>query len=690
MSFIKPEDLETQPEAGASDVDDDIDSEANAVLRAIAHSPPRRPASLVVPGMKWGEAERYTIDRRLGRGGMGSVYAATDTVLERVVALKVLDAANAGQDAAYKKQVLREAKLAARVEHERIARVYDVGSHDGLGFVAMEYVHGDTLRHWMADRKLPLPQVVDIAIQIAEGLAALHKSGVVHRDLKPENVMLTAQHTVKLLDFGLARSAIAPGDAATPGRPAMLEGASVAAASGTPGYMAPEHCAGQPIDARVDIFALGVIIHELVTGERLFRGDTMGAIIQATLAWRPELRDATWRDVPEQLRDHTARMLARDPGERFTDGSSVLAALRELSGEASLQTMSSPEAIAQQIGKAATQRALPLAQVGRIRRGLARKGLEIACVGAAVVFLAIPHHKHPLPPPPRGMVLIDVGTIDVGADEREIDRECARIGPDCDRDKLLQEVPRTEVTVAPFFLDQYEVTNEQFARMLNEIVTTLRLVDDNEEHYPRYVHRRAASDAAMALLDLYPEHGGIEHVRPDGYLARPGQAQSPVVQVSWYGAKLYCESVGKRLPTENEWEAAARGRENRRFPWGDAPPRYRDVAIPCDGIVLPRSSLCSEEVAMRAIGASPQDVTPEGVHDLAGNASEWTSSLATARKRVARTEAEPTPDAARVTRGGSWATSLMARTSGRRPLNPSSMAANVGFRCASDAGDESP
>src|SRR6185436_26954 len=128
----------------------------------------------------------YLIKQRLGRGGMGTVYAATDTVLHRVVALKVLDAGD--QDAAHHARLLREAQLAARVEHERIARVYDVGTHDGFAFVAMEYVAGGTLRQVMMRRDLSVAQIIDIATQIAEGLAELHENGVIHRDLKPENV----------------------------------------------------------------------------------------------------------------------------------------------------------------------------------------------------------------------------------------------------------------------------------------------------------------------------------------------------------------------------------------------------------------------------------------------------------------------------------------------------------------------
>ena len=680
---------ETETEAPADDGLGDLDSESIAMLRAIAHSPPRRPVAPIMPGTTWGDAGRYTIDRRLGRGGMGSVYAATDTVLERVVALKVLDTAYVGQDEAYKKQVLREAKLAARVEHERIARVYDVGNHDGLGFVAMEYVPGQTLRQWLDGHEPSTPEILAIALQIAEGLAVLHASGVVHRDLKPENVMLTAQGTIKLLDFGLARAAFAPGDAGVPGRSAKIDGASAAAASGTPGYMAPEQCAGQPIDARVDIFALGVIVHELVTGEKLFRGDTMAEVIRATLAWVPELRDADWRSVPAGLRDHTQRMLARDPAERFADGATVLAALRELGGEPALRAVPLPIVVAQSIGKAPTQVALPPMRLAWLWRKLGRKALAAGCATAVVVAVAIWLRPSlpPVPPPP-GMARIDVGTIHVGTEPSELDRECAQIGSGCDRDQLMQETPGVEVRVAPFFLDHHEVTNDQFVAMLNEIANTIFVVDDRDHRYPRFV-RRSSAGQDITLLDLQTKRGAIEYVKGTGFRALPGRGRLPVVQVSWYGAKLYCESLGKRLPTEDEWEAAARGRDDRRFPWGNEPPRCGEVALAGDGKAHPASPPCPDDVAPREVGSSVRDVTPDGIHDLAGNVSEWTASLWSPGARRSSVSAGPA-DAARVFRGGSWAESFMARSRGRNPLDATVMGANIGFRCASDASVSTP
>jgi len=694
MSDFDPEDPATELPTRELDSARNLDDEA--LLCAVAYAPPRRPRSTAAPGTRWSESGRYVIDRRLGRGGMGTVYAATDTVLERVVALKILDATDADQDAAHYARLLREAQLAARVEHERIARIYDVGSHQGFAFVAMEHVPGGTLRQWMTRRDVPLPQIVDIATQIAEGLAELHANGVVHRDLKPENVMLTAQRGIKLLDFGLARhSLVMTDEPGAPARPAMLEGGSIATVSGTPGYMAPEQCAGQPIDARVDIFALGVILYELVTGERLFRGATAAAIITATLEHAPVLSGEAWAAVPPALRDHTARMLARDPADRFADGSSVLAALRELTTEMSAHLARPAEVaeVAEPADPLSARNATPLEPLERRRRAPAPRHLAyMLAVAAVVAVIAYQPGRRSLAAPPPGMARIDVGTIEVGRSAEELDRECQLIGAGCERKQMQREVPRTRVTVRPYFLDQREVTNEDYARMLNLFVGVLAVADDEDYHYPRYVHRNAGTGSDEVLIDLNLKFSGIAYVgdrdgRQRKFEVRAGHEKLPVAVVSWYGAKQFCESRGKRLPTEDEWEAAARGADDRRFPWGSAPPRCGDVAIPNDGSIgPPGSSPCpvGDTVPQREVGAAAQDVTADGVHDLGGNVAEWTSSVFVDGDRGGRLD-NPPPAAPRVLRGGSWARALMARSSGRSSRPPMVMGANVGFRCAADA-----
>jgi formylglycine-generating enzyme required for sulfatase activity/predicted Ser/Thr protein kinase len=630
--------------------------------------------------MRWGDADRYIIDRFLGKGGMGSVYAATDSVLGRMVALKVLDQA-LGLDNSLHAPLLREAQVAARVEHERIARIYDVSTHDGLGFVAMEYIQGGTLRQWMKGTPAELGEVVELALQIAEGLAELHDKGIVHRDLKPENVGMTKQGGVKLLDFGLARYAVRPAeDIGLPARSTLIEGVSIAAASGTPGYMAPEQYEGLPIDARVDVFAFGVILHELITGERLFPGTTIASIMKDTLAWSPSLTGNVWTGVAPSVRSLVQRMLARQPDDRPANGAAVLSALHELGiSPSSSRPTPLPAAIAQ-LGKAPTQLAIAGQLPRKLGARIAARGVELgAVVAAAVVFFIVQrpgasHHAPVLATPP-GMALIDVGTIAVGRDYPEIVAECAKDGATCAPDWLMIETPRRHVEVAPFFLDRNEVTNEDYAVLLNWQASVLAVGDDEEHHYPRFVHTDSGTGSSQMIYDLSPATGGIEYHRDamPRFVARPGMEKLPVEQVTWYGAQLYCEWSAKRLPTEVEWEAAARGRDDRRFPWGNDPPRCGEVVLGNSHELPDMPAACPETLSLRPVGTAIQDVTPEGVHDLGGNVGEWTA----------------TPQASDkfgyIYKGGSIIDAFMARTSSRWHRQASLVFSNLGFRCAADA-----
>jgi formylglycine-generating enzyme required for sulfatase activity len=292
------------------------------------------------------------------------------------------------------------------------------------------------------------------------------------------------------------------------------------------------------------------------------------------------------------------------------------------------------------------------------------------------------------------MVWIAGGDIPIGRSAEELERECAQIGAGCDRKQLARETPRGTVKVAPFFLDRDEVTNEAFAAMLNAFTGTLVVFDDEERHYPRYVQRNAGTGPGEPLYDINTTLGGIEYVDRREYRLVPGREQLPASHVSWYGAKLYCESRGKRLPTEDEWEAAARGAADRRYPWGNALPRCEPerplaVTIPGDGQLGATPGCPAELRAARPVGASSADVTPEGVRDLGGNATEWTSSLYVEGDRLAAATSGPA-DQPRVIRGGSWVESLRARTSGRGFRSPSLVAANLAFRCAQDVPAAAP
>ncbi len=650
---------------------DDADSQ---VLREIAHVPSRNPPREVASGVRWGTAGRYEIEKRIGRGGMGTVFAATDTLLGRSVALKVLDDPQADEDTSYRERLLREARLAAQVEHERIARVYDVGDHDGALFVAMEYVRGPTLRTRMGDA-MSAGESLALGVQIAEGLAALHDSGIVHRDLKPENVMFTSSGDLKLLDFGLARQQEVRREGPAGAGLRSGDEVTVTAAVGTPGYMAPEQWTGPRVDARADVFALGVILYELLFAERPFRGPSPLDIRLSTLTTTPRFTSKACPAVIPPVRDLLGRCLAVSPGLRFADGTELLVALREAlmgldSGRFSLPPIA-PESMAPE----PAARRWPLV----VAIGLG----ALALLGG---FALIRLRARAVRPPPLGMVRIEGGTLHLGKTAAEVDAMCRDLGTLCEHPRIDWQAPSITRKIAPFYLDVHEVTNADMAQLLESMRSSLR-VHVEDDGSVRFVYLASEpADTGHYLLDVHPAAGGVALSSDDHYSARAGRENLPAVQVTWFGANFFCAAKGKRLPTEDEWEAAARGSQDRTYPWGEEMARCQDVALPNDGLVpMPATCPPSEgrNAELRPVDASPQDVSPDGVHDLGGNAAEWTDTDFAEGGRDARAE-HLTALTPRVIRGGSVGESLPARTSVRNRRLPTTAAVNVGFRCAAD------
>lgn len=264
----------------------------------------------------------------LGRGGMGTVYTAEDTVLQRTVALKILHAEVAATRE-QRQRFLREARLAAALDHPGVATVYEVGESDDLVFIAMERVQGSSLRARLDAEKpagLPVPEVLDIARQVAEVLGAAHAQGIVHRDLKPENVVVTPAGRVKLLDFGIAKAV--ERDRTDPGAGLTTELTTQAGSFlGTPAYVSPEQARGANVDARSDVFSLGVVLYELLTAERPFRGSTFQDIIASILRDDPRPPSAIAHEVPPWVDSLVLRCLEKDPAARFADGAAIAAEL---------------------------------------------------------------------------------------------------------------------------------------------------------------------------------------------------------------------------------------------------------------------------------------------------------------------------------------------------------------------------
>jgi serine/threonine-protein kinase len=258
----------------------------------------------------------YRITAKLGEGGMGVVYRAHDERLDRDVAIKVLHE-DVAQDVDRLARFEREAKAVAKLDHPNILAIHDFGTEEGVNYAVTELLEGESLREVIKGGGLTPGKAVEYARAIADGLAAAHDKGIVHRDLKPENVFLTRDGRIKILDFGLAKLVLPEQDLATGTQTATLE-TTPGSLLGTVAYMAPEQVQGRPVDHRSDIFALGVVLYEMLAGRRPFGGSTMVETAAAILQEDPEPISAASPNVPPTLASVVAKCLEKRPEDRFS------------------------------------------------------------------------------------------------------------------------------------------------------------------------------------------------------------------------------------------------------------------------------------------------------------------------------------------------------------------------------------
>lgn len=650
--------------------------------------------------------DEFRLIRPLGEGAMGQVFLCQDTKLYRRVAVKFLK--NVEFDPELRERFWTEARAVALVSHSNVVTIYRVGEVAGMPYLASEFVEGQSLEKL----KLPLPhqKVGKIGLGLCRGLAVAHGKGVLHRDIKPANIMQTTDGEVKLLDFGLAKflDQIADSPAGRSGlvraiqlpmvpspqtaglsladtTPATGEVASLVGDMrrsrhfhtdartliGTPLYMAPECWRGETATPQSDVYSLGAVLYELASGRPPHDSRDMLSLMVAVTGQDVQPVESVVPGIPGGLARIINRCLRRLPSERYASAKELLVEL-----EADLDKERS-----QEYAKSS-------------RRPTSRRRLLVWVGGASSLAIVMVsgwlwrsrQHR------PTGMVTYAGSTFELGskADELESAKDWCRsvLQSACDQGYLAafdRETPAHSVQLSAFRLDRTEVTNGQFADWLNRLAE-LRLEGG-----------RRVLQGGVLLADVYPMFDAFNGLVHDGktgrFRAPPGYEHRPVAQVTWAAADRYCRAQGKRLPTEAEWEFAARGVEGRRFPWGFESPR-------CEGVVLARMTgmPCSKlGLGTQDVGSSPQDLTPEGVYDLAGNVAEWVADsfetpypACTGPCINPRSERPAPPGGVvdRVVRGGSWAWSVFLGRGATRSRFPQDQAPlNFGFRCAQTVSD---
>jgi formylglycine-generating enzyme required for sulfatase activity/tRNA A-37 threonylcarbamoyl transferase component Bud32 len=542
--------------------------------------------------------DAYVVERELGAGGFAVVFLVSDVTLKRKLAVKVVSPeliSTASVLARFK----REAETVAQLSHPNIVPLYFIGHKDDLFYIAMGYIDGGALDARISSvegQQMPLETVRRAMSEVASALAHAHKRGVIHRDIKPQNVLIDSESGRCLVtDFGIARTA---------------EGTQLTATGmmvGTPAYLAPEQVTGEPSDHRADIYALGVMAYEMVTGKQPFDAPTPTAVLMKRLGPPPDPVGKMRSDVPRDLQDAISGCLAPDQAERFQTADDVVVALGR--------------------GTTSTGGQMTAEFVVRTRRRKYRQWTLLGVGSVAAVAIAVLAVKgarntgaaRPTTPVDSGMVLIPAGDYLIGSDSG---------GP--------KERPAHKVTLPAFGMETHEVTVGEF---------------------------KAYADSSRAPV---PWTGPM----PDATL--------PVTQIQWAEATNYCRwkhPDGGDLPTEEQWEAAARGAEGRRYPWGST----FDLAA--------ANTAPTRRNALAPVRSFPRGATPEGIHDLIGNAWEWTRS-----PMQSYPGGTAMPDSLKsyyVIRGGAYdASDAIATSSFRgynRPATGREELGTTGFRCVMPA-----
>ena len=570
-------------------------------------------------------ADKYEVLRWIGGGGMAEVFLARHRIHGALFAAKVLST-DLAKDERIVARFVQEARTAANLSgHPNIVPIFDIAEQNGLYFLIMQFVEGEDLaRHLKRRGKLPPEEAVDVIRQVADALVWASAKGVVHRDLKPSNLYLDRNGRVMVLDFGIAKAADVPS-------PLTFATERL----GTTYYMSPEQIRGENCDTRSDLYSLGVVFFELLAGRKPFEGDSYRAIELGHIETPPpDLRELE-PSVPVELAAIVRMLLAKDPNQRYQSPRELIEELNRFGINSSRRAVQAGDQT--QLRPAET---VPVSPHRSSKLLLSAAVIAVIVVIGAALYLMVgnrrsPRHAANLTSPagvaaPGKLALTKADKL--GGTMRLVAAGAFIFGNNSDpRSPNGQE----SVSLPAFYIDETEVSNAAYRRFCE------------------------------ATKHKAPES--------EGYASHP---DLPVTNVSFEDAEAYATWAGKRLPSEKEWEKAARGTDGRIFPWGNQ--RWPD----------PPSTL-------QPVLSFPARVSPCGAYNMAGNVAEWTTSHYPVGEAEVRDMTRNLGSASfshdwKVIKGGYFGTSNKTEEAWRAYMRrgfPKDLAVSpvIGFRCVMDS-----
>jgi eukaryotic-like serine/threonine-protein kinase len=552
----------------------------------------------------------FRVVRQLGRGGMGEVWLAEHKDLKTRVAVKIL-LPQVSADTQHVQRFFNEAIAVSKIKHAGIVKIFDSGFLSrGEAYLVMELLEGETLTHRIQrSGRLLIGQLADVGRQIASVLEATHAEAITHRDLKPDNVFLVRDaelasgERVKLLDFGIAKL----GDSAS-----AVTGTG-AATLGTPAYMAPEQWRStRSVDARADVYSLGCVIYEMAVGRPPFPAASIAEACEMHLHKPPPSARRTVTGVPQALDDLITRMLAKDPAKRpsMREVKAQLVAIGEGQPSSRDPTLDSqpPPAITADVVNSSTTLGGSAASLAperpkrTARRPLVAAGVVLVCAAGVGGYEVMRAREDTTSGASQGSAL----------PRPEVSPIASSAAPQ----------PEPAPLANPFVTIEPPGTPPGQPLVLgvpaDEPDTVLGFRPERRIHPPNTRYAIQAHEVTWSEIDPWLSAHSDQHVDRPGWATDPvARARLPATGVEWDVARVYCESLGGSLPTEEQWEYAARGKHTHPNPWGD------------ERVDLVRTHAYAGADARPAeVMSSSQDRTPDGkLFDLAGNVQEWTIDL---------------------------------------------------------------